>query len=137
MATEDHSERSARVCREWFKQAEYDMTTAEAMFEAKRYIYVVFMCHMAIEKAFKALYRQKFEALPPKTHNLLLLAEKTGLDVPERLYDYVFRLNGVSVPTRYPEDIAKLKKDYNKRTTGVILETGRETLKWLKRKSGL
>ena len=32
---------------EWFRQAEYDMKTAEAMFKARRYIYVVFMCHGA------------------------------------------------------------------------------------------
>jgi HEPN domain-containing protein len=30
---------------EWFKQAVYDLETAQAMFETKRYIYTVFMCH--------------------------------------------------------------------------------------------
>jgi hypothetical protein len=59
---------------------------------------------------------------------------KRGI-VPEGLYDFVFRLNGVSVPTRYPEDIERLKKDYNKRNTGSMLKLGKETLKWLKRKS--
>lgn len=28
---------------EWFKQAEYDIKTAEAMFTARRYVYV-FLC---------------------------------------------------------------------------------------------
>ena len=95
----------------------------------------MFMCHMAIEKALKALYARAGDALPPKTHNLLLLIEKIGLDLPEELYDFVFRLNGVSVPTRYPEDIQKLRKDYNKKTTASVLASGKETLKWLKRKS--
>lgn len=128
-------ETTSRIPAEWFKQAEYDMKTAEAMFDAKRYIYVVFMCHMAIEKALKGLYAQLLDKLPPKTHNLVLLTEKIGLDLPEGLYDFVFRLNGVSVPTRYPEDIERLKKDYNKRNTGSMLKMGKETLKWLKRKS--
>ncbi|MCX5912285.1 MAG: HEPN domain-containing protein [Deltaproteobacteria bacterium] len=128
-------ETTSRIPAEWFKQAEYDMKTAEAMFDAKRYIYVVFMCHMAIEKAFKGLYAQSLDKLPPKTHNLVLLTEKIGLDLPEGLYDFVFRLNGVSVPTRYPEDIERLKKDYNKRNTASMLKMGKETLKWLKRKS--
>ncbi len=30
---------------QWFKQAQYDLSTAEAMFDAKKYIYVIFMCH--------------------------------------------------------------------------------------------
>ncbi|MBN1664320.1 MAG: HEPN domain-containing protein [Deltaproteobacteria bacterium] len=120
---------------EWMKQAEYDLKTAEAMFAAKRYIYVVFMCHLAIEKAIKGIYARATQTLPPKTHNLLALIEKSSLDVPEDLYDFIYRLNGVSVPTRYPEDIGKLKKDYNKKNTQAILEMSEVTLKWLKKKS--
>ena len=131
------TERTTMMSAEWFKQADYDMKTAVAMFDAKRYIYVVFMCHMAIEKALKALYTQTGGSLPPKTHNLLLLIEKIGLDLPEELYDFVFRLNGVSVPTRYPEDIQKLRKDYNKKATASVLAMGKETLRWLKIKSEL
>jgi HEPN domain-containing protein len=119
---------------EWLKQAEYDMKTADAMFDAKRYIYVVFMCHLAIEKALKGLYMQILKELPPKTHNLLLLVEKSKVDMPEDLYEFVVRLNGVSVPTRYPEDIEKLKKDYSKKNTGTLLETSKGVLKWLRRK---
>ena len=40
----------------WLASADYDMQTAEAMFESKRYLYVVFMCHLALEKTLKALY---------------------------------------------------------------------------------
>jgi len=61
-------------------KAEYDLKTAEAIFNAKRYIYVVFMCHLAIEKAIKGLYAQATQLLPPKTHNLLALIEKSNLD---------------------------------------------------------
>lgn len=132
---EQEKERASTVPAEWLKQADYDMKTAQAMFDAKRYIYVVFMCHMAIEKALKALYSRTTDELAPKTHNLLLLIEKIGLDLPEELYDFLFQLNGVSVPTRYPEDIQKLRKDYNKKATALILEKGKETLRWLKKKS--
>jgi HEPN domain-containing protein len=120
---------------EWIKQAEYDLKTAGAMFAAKRYIYVIFMCHLAIEKAIKGIYAQATQTLPPKTHNLLALIEKSSLDVPGDLYDFIYRLNGVSIPTRYPEDIGKLKKDYNKKNTQAILEMSEVTLKWLKKKS--
>jgi HEPN domain-containing protein len=44
---------------EWFKQADYDLETAEAMFITGRYIYTVFMCHLSIEKELKGLYAKK------------------------------------------------------------------------------
>ncbi len=34
----------------WIIQAEYDLGTAEDMFKAGRYIYTIFMCHLAVEK---------------------------------------------------------------------------------------
>ena len=128
------TEEPQRASNEWLKQAEYDMRTAAAMLDAKRYIYVVFMCHLAIEKALKGLYTQVLWELPPKTHNLLLLVERTGVEMPEDLYGFIVRLNGVSVPTRYPEDIEKLKKEYTKKNAGMMLETSKRVLKWLRRK---
>jgi HEPN domain-containing protein len=120
--------------KEWFRQAEYDIKTAEDLFIAKKYIYVIFMCHLSIEKALKGIYAQALDKLPPKTHNLVLLVEKIKLDLPEELYDFIFKLNGVSVPTRYPEDIGKLRKEYSRRQTEILLASSKELLKWLKRK---
>jgi len=118
--------------QEWLKQADYDMETAEIMFDNKRYFYAVFMCHLSIEKALKGLYTQKLNKTPPKTHNLIFLVEKIKLELSEDLYDFIFTLNGVSVPTRYPDELQKLQKDYNTVKTRVLLEKSKEALKWLK-----
>jgi len=40
--------------RYWIEISDYDLETAEAMYHSKRYLYVGFMCHQTIEKAFKA-----------------------------------------------------------------------------------
>ena len=37
----------------WIEISDYDLETAEAMLHSKRYLYVGFMCHQAIEKIFK------------------------------------------------------------------------------------
>ena len=118
--------------QEWLKQAAYDMKTAEAMFNSKRFIYAVFMCHLSIEKALKGLYTLALNEVPPKTHNLVYLIEKIKLELPGKLYDFIYTLNGLSVPTRYPDDLQKLLKDHNKVKTGKVLDQGKETLKWLK-----
>ncbi|PIP35969.1 MAG: DNA-binding protein [Desulfobacterales bacterium CG23_combo_of_CG06-09_8_20_14_all_52_9] len=106
---------------EWFKQADYDLETAEAMFKSGRYIYTVFMCHLTIEKALKGLCTKHLQKRPPKTHNLLYLIEKAKVDILEELYDFIFSLNRVSIPTRYPDDLERIMKDYDKKTTENIL----------------
>ena len=118
---------------EWLKQSDYDIKTAEAMFIAKRYVYVVFMCHLSLEKALKGLYQKKLGTVPPKVHNLLFLIEAVGLTLPDDLYEVVFSLNRASIPTRYPEDLKKMQKDYPKQKTGKLLVQSKEVLKWLKK----
>lgn len=119
---------------EWFKQADYDMDTAEFIFSGERYFYSVFMCHLSIEKALKGLYIQKFKDAPPKTHNLLYLLEFIDLELPEDMYDFVFTLNRVSVLTRYPDNLQKMLEDYNNEKTNEILVKSKELLRWLKAK---
>ena len=118
--------------REWLKQADYDMDTAEFMFKGGRCFYSVFMCHLSLEKTFKGLYAHKFEKDPPKIHNLLYFIEKMRLKLPDNLYDFVFTINRVSIPTRYPDDIERILKDYDKKKTKEIIKESREVLKWLK-----
>ena len=103
------------------------------MFDNKRYFYAVFMCHLSIEKALKGIYLDRLKEIPPKTHNLVYLVEKIKLLLPENLYDSVFALNRVSVPTRYPDDIQRMLKDYNEERTKKVIESGKEVLQWLKK----
>jgi HEPN domain-containing protein len=117
---------------EWFKQAAYDLKTAEIMLENKRFIYAVFMCHLAIEKAIKGIYQYRLNEVPPKVHNLIYLVEKIGLSPSEKLYNAIFELNRVSIPTRYPDDLDKMKSEYKKSNTLEIINSSKEVLKWLK-----
>jgi len=80
------------------------------------------------------MYKHIFKDVPPKTHNLIYLIEKIKIDIPGELYDFVFILNRVSVPTRYPDDLKKIMKDYNKQKVKEILKKSKDLLKWLKTK---
>ncbi len=119
---------------EWFKQSDYDLKTAKAMFKAGRYIYVVFMCHLSIEKALKGLYVEKYQKNPPKIHNLDYFCEKNGLCLPENLQNFIDNLNNLSVPTRYPDELEKLLQDYKKDLTEKVYNQTKELLLWLKQK---
>ncbi len=114
--------------QEWLRQAEYDIETAGAMLDSRRYIYCVFMCHLSIEKALKALYAKKLGKNPSKTHNLVYLAQSIHLDLPEQIKEFLEMLDDVSVPTRYPEELEKLIKEYTENKTKDILDKSREIM---------
>ena len=116
----------------WIKSSEYDIKTAEALYKSKRFVYVIFMCHLAVEKVLKAIVAYKTKKTPPKTHDLFYLAKLASLDVPETYMPALAHLNEASVPTRYPEDIVKLAKAYNKGAAYRYLKETKGLLKWLK-----
>ncbi|MCX6843221.1 MAG: HEPN domain-containing protein [candidate division WOR-3 bacterium] len=117
---------------EWLRQADYDMDTAGTMFRDGRYFYAVFMCHLSIEKTFKGLYVARFGAQPPRTHSLLYFVGKLGLELPDRMKELVSRLNGLSIPTRYPDDLRRMSAEFDSRRTEGILNESRKVLAWLK-----
>lgn len=123
-----------KLPEQWFEQADYDMGTAEAVFISGRYIHSIFMCHLSIEKSLKGLFAQKFNTTPPRTHSLIFLLEKLGLEASDDIYDLIFTLNRISVPTRYPDNLQRMLKDYDKEKTENIINKSKEVLKWLKLK---
>ncbi len=118
---------------EWLKQADYDMDTADYMFQGGRYFYAAFMCHLSIEKALKGLYRKKLNLEPPRIHNLIYLVNKIGIKLPEPIGRFIVKLNEASVATRYPEEISTLQKDFTQVVVKEILAKGRETLEWIRK----
>ncbi len=118
--------------KEWFKQADYDMDTADAMHISGRYFYAVFMCHLSLEKAFKGLYHRILNEVPPKTHNLIYLINKTGKKPGQRLEKFIAKLNTASVATRYPDDLEKIQAAYTEKITKNIIIKSKEVLEWVK-----
>lgn len=98
----------------WLASAKYDLKTASRMFDTGRYIYTIFMCHLAIEKLLKAKSQLKTNKMPPKTHNLRYLLDLSKTQLPDDMLEFVSKLSDVSIVTRYPEDFRKLLRVYTK-----------------------
>jgi len=90
---------------QWAERAQYDLDTADAMFKAERYLYVLFCCQQAVEKALKAVIVKKTAELPPRIHNLLRLAETAGVESDQEQIHLLTRLSGYYIQSRYPEEI--------------------------------
>ena len=118
----------------WIELAEYDLETADVMLKSKRYLYVGFMCHQAIEKAFKALYVSVKNDMPPYTHNLDYLAEKTETydNLSEDYKDIIDLLTPLNIEARYPSHKEKLMKDLNHTKCLRIISSTKELFEWIK-----
>jgi len=118
---------------EWMKQAKYDFDSARAMFKTGRYIYTIFMCHLTIEKALKGHYAEKLKKDPPKVHNLNYFCQTLKIKLSKDQEIFIDRLNSLSVPTRYPDTLENLLRDYKRAATKVVLDRTKELFIWLTR----
>lgn len=116
----------------WIKSSDYDIKTALVMFKGRRYIYVIFMCHLSVEKLLKAMVAKKINKIPPKTHDLLYLMKLADVEIPIEHQKIIAHLNQASIPARYPEDISKMAKQYTKEIAQRYLKDTQNLLKWLK-----
>ena len=99
--------------KEWLFQAEYDLFAAEKVFEIGLYPYTIFMSHLAVEKALKAVYYHKLQKEPPKIHNLSQLVQRLNLNPPADLVDFLTDFSSMSVPARYPDDLKSIFGKFN------------------------
>jgi HEPN domain-containing protein len=117
---------------EWFFQSDYDLETASDMFDSKRNVYCIFMCHLSLEKALKGLFVKRKNEFPPKSHSLIYFVEKINIELTKDNYEFLFTLNKMSVPTRYPDDLRKLFSAFNEVRTAEILSKTRVLQSWIK-----
>jgi HEPN domain-containing protein len=103
------------------------------MLETGRYVYVLFMCHLSVEKLLKAFYEAVLRKIPPKTHNLIYLSKSIELEIPENHLRTLESLNDLSIVTRYPEDMDALIKSFKKDRVEEYLLRTKALLRWLKK----
>ena len=116
----------------WLAQVDYGIATAEQMLQAGRYIYVIFMSHMALEKALKALVTEETQKLPPRTHNLIDLAQRAHVVLSQEQEDFLGKLNNTSVVVRYPDDLAAMVSQYPEAIAQDYLERTKELILWVR-----
>ena len=119
--------------KNWLESAQYDLETAEHVFNAGKYIYTIFLCHLSLEKILKARVEEIQAKTPPKTHNLRYLVKLGGLEPPEEMLNFLSKLSDVSIPTRYPEDFGELVKSYDKKAAEAYLSHAKEAFEWIKK----
>lgn len=117
----------------WVEIAEYDLDTAQAMFDTGRYLYVGFMCHQVVEKMLKAAV-SNLGKTPPYIHNLSKLAETSNLyeRLDDNQKDLLDSLEPLNIQARYPEDKDRVFRSLTAEKCGELLAQTKELYQWIR-----
>jgi len=88
----------------WWAQSDRDLRAAEHLLDGEFWAHAVAFAHLAVEKALKATLRGQSNAAPPVTHDLAVLLDRAGLDVPRDLADDIDALAGLDITRLYTPD---------------------------------
>lgn len=116
----------------WLKSARHDLVTAEDLFENKRYDWCLFLAHLVIEKALKALWvRDNNNNIPPKVHNLLKLTESIKIDLSEEQQMFLLNINDFNIEARYPDYKFSFHRKCTRKFTTKTFNEIKAFYKWL------
>ncbi len=105
--------------------------TAQKLFDSKKYNHSLFFLHLAIEKILKAIFIHKYDTAPPYTHDLIVLAEKCGLDISEEQKIQLSEISEFNVTARYEEYKYKMYKKATPEYTAQWFKIGLDLLEML------
>lgn len=112
----------------WRRSAEEDFEVAEELLVKKRERHALYFGQLALEKILKAHVTRSTGDVPPKSHNLLRLAQIANLTIPPGRIKVVARMMDFNIEGRYPESVAqKLAPDEARK----LLTSAKEAFQWL------
>jgi len=91
----------SQFVQQWVDQAAHDLDAARTLRQAGYYDTCIIQCQQSAEKYLKALWAHQRVATPPRTHDLLQLAQTLG--VPANLSVRIGTLSDEYLPARYPD----------------------------------
>lgn len=87
----------------WRESSGEDWEVAQELVSNGRTRHGLFFAHLALEKLLKAFVCLHTKTIPPKTHNLLLLASKTDMALSDQQKLFRARFDQYQIEGRCPE----------------------------------
>lgn len=116
----------------WLDGAEHDLEAAESLFESGKFDWCLFLAHLVLEKALKAYFVLQSNKVPPKTHNLIKIAELGLLELKEEKKVFFDQVNDFNLEARYPDHKNAFYKSCTKEFTTEYFGKIKENYHWLK-----
>ena len=116
----------------WIVESEYDLKVAWDTFNAENYSYALFFGHLSVEKVLKAIYVDRKKENAPFIHDLLRLAETSGIYLDQNQSNRFFEITAFNLESRYPDKNRSFRKRCTKDFTKKWLIEIEEIHRWLK-----
>jgi len=122
---------AADEVRHWVALSDGDLAAARDLLATGHAAHAVFCCQQTVEKRLKALYLHRHGTEVPRTHNLVALAARLGLDLDESRAAVLADLARLYVASRYPDNGigAALAQDLDR--ARALSEAAEEMARWL------
>ena len=115
----------------WLESAQHDLESAESIFDSGRYDWCLFVGHLALEKALKAIFVDRNDNnMPPKIHNLVRLAELSKIELDDEQKFLLDKINDFNIQTRYPDYKLEFYKRCSEEYTNEYLGKIKEFYVW-------
>ncbi|HTV48795.1 MAG TPA: HEPN domain-containing protein [Phycisphaerae bacterium] len=89
----------------WSQGSTDDLDAAHTLLAAAKTRHAGFFVHLAIEKAIKARVVAATRDVPPHSHDLLLLAQRAGINLSQEQRDFLGRVQVYCMEGRYPDQL--------------------------------
>ena len=123
---------SVKIIKYWLDSSDNDFETMLSLYDNKKYSWSLFVGHLMIEKLLKALYVKTIDEFPPLIHNLLRLAEKSGVVMNEEQRLFFVTVTAYNINTRYDDYKMSFQKMCTQEYTSIWIEKLKTNRSWIK-----
>lgn len=118
--------------REWIEDAGEDFEMAGIAFREGKYRFVRFCCHQAVEKTIKGIIAGDSRKLPPRMHNIELLAKDAKLVYDAGQKAFMDSLTEFYLSSRYRDPKFKSTPEATEETARELLAQTEAFIQWLR-----
>ena len=111
----------------WVSSAREDWDVARSLLKLGKYNHALFFLQIALEKLIKAIHVSRKDESPLYVHNLVLLAQKAGIEFSEKEFADLKEISSFNISARYDS----YKRDFYKKATREF------AVEWMKRGKNL
>jgi HEPN domain-containing protein len=100
---EDEIKNIDYVIHHWRESSEQNYATMQNLIKTKEFSWALFLGHLVIEKLLKALYVKKLHKHPVFLHDLLRLAKKLDINLPDGYDEWLDEITTFNLNARYDD----------------------------------
>lgn len=117
----------------WLKGSDEALWVAEDLYRLDHRSFCLFFCHLALEKAIKAVLAKKYPSQGFYVHSLTKLATVAELDLPAGWLEVLDEISTFNVKAHYNDIKFELYKRATPAYTKRFLRKTKEIQQWLKK----